>query len=415
MAGTVPAALPPGINPGWTDPNSPYYVPGSGAPANSPTIGPLSPGVKPATPDLNPKDYAGDNWSGPAIPWGGEGAGETTTNGQVPQSVLDQVPPKPPPWSPYAPTAGPGATPGIAPHNDGHPNSALPNPDSKYVDAFNAHMGEMRQAIDNQLASSVQQLGARRDAAAAVVAGLPAAFTKHLAAAKVDAGTLAKTISGTVGGRQAIGANDNDKLAGAVLSGGNNAAQETVPLLQLGNTANYGQGLDTLNAAHTTALGSLDSTEANFDASMASSAASLQGQKDMWTMEHTQIDPKTGQPMYDAKGNPILTGSGVAPTAQQLDTQAQNRGYTDSSGMSQGAQVATAVLSHEKGLTNVPPTSQAAASWKSWTPAQQASYTQSVNAALSSVKVDDIHNVKQYLVDQGLIYGPAFGIKTITG
>jgi len=397
MAGTVPSASPAAAPGTFVGPNGQTYSLPTGYTPPTPTAsaGPLSPGVPPSTPDTNPKDYEG---------------------GVVPYTVSSQVPGSgSTPWSPYGPTSGPGANPPVAPHNDGTPNSALPNPDNQYVDAFNAHMGEMRQAIDNQLASSVQQLGARRDAAAAVVAGLPAAFAKHLAAAKVDAGTLAHTLGGTVGGRQAIGANDNDKLAGAAISGGNAAALDTVPLLNLGNTANYGAGLDTLNAAHTDAISNLDQAAMNFDASQASQASSLAGQKSMWTLEHTQIDPTTGQPMYDKNGNPILSNGGTPPTQTQLDTQAQNRGYTDSNGMATGAKVATAILSHEKGLTNVPPTSTAASSWKSWTPAQQAGYMNAVNQALSSVKVDDIHNVKQYLADQGLIYGPAFGIKSITG
>ena len=299
-------------------------------------------------------------------------------------------------------------------------SSALPNPDQQYVDAFNAHMGEMRQAIDNSLASGIQQVGARRDAAAKVVAGLPAQFAAHYKNAKVDAGSMAKVMGGTVGGRRAIGGNANDTLAATMLSGGNAAANSTIPVLNLANQASYGQGVDTLNAAHLTAIENLGSQQASFDASQAASASSLAGQEAMWTTEHQAVDAQ-GHPMFGSSGKPLMQPSVASgtPTTEQLNGQAQSAGYTTAQNRASTSTAVDAAVKSGDFKTVLGTYGSGYAvdgGWSVMTPAQRSAYTNAVTSSFpKSIGTGQISDYIQGLVDAGIISGTAFHRTTKTG
>ncbi len=388
MAGTVPTVTPqqalgygPAPAAGFVGPGGSTTSLASGTP------------VVTQLPDQNYPSLGGVNGAqGPQLPQGPGSPGSLPNGGIIP-----------PPVGPLQYDANHVLPPGDVvingvivhqPSAPGAPPGTLPNPDQQYVDAFNASIGRQRQAIDNQLAASMHQLGARRDAAAAVIAGMPAQFAAHYKTAGTDAATMAKVMGGTVGGRQAVGANANDTLAAATLSGGNAAANSTVPILNLGNTANYGAGVDTLNAAHMTAEQNIESQQTQFDASMASGLSQVKNSEDLFKFEHT--DPNTG--VYT---NP-QSGTTSAPTRAQLDSAAVHQGFANAADLNSSVAAINKVVSAKNWPVPPPYTSKAQAASPQY---QQdyANYQNGIQKILNASGLAHNHAALQWMASHGYI------------
>lgn len=116
-----------------------------------------------------------------------------------------------------------------------------------YINAFNQNLTASRAAIDKQLAQAMGELGQRRDAAAAVVAQLPAdaarayqgSSTGLSQAAAAGQGAISPDVAGQVGALAAP--------LQAALSQNKAGTASMQPFLNLANMANYQGGTALLN------------------------------------------------------------------------------------------------------------------------------------------------------------------------
>lgn len=291
--------------------------------------------VPPAYPPANPGSGVGV--ANPAFADTTAGYPNAPTPAQVgepPAPIKAPVPTPLPPWPGLHLGKGDGSTP-TAPTPPGVDHPALINPDQQYVDQFNAHIGSMRQSIDNAFAANSQSLSARRDQAAAYVATLPGIYDRNFKAAVAhDAGIDVAAATG-IHGRSAVGgggvANANTGTAHALLANTNQAAHDTVPMLNMGVNANYGAGLTSLQNTRDTGLQGVDQTAAQFDASQASQASSQAASQNAANQSLTNQEKLLQWEAQNGTGKSALTVSDQIA----LNKVASGKGYTDVNGMAQ--------------------------------------------------------------------------------
>lgn len=137
-----------------------------------------------------------------------------------------------------------------------------------YVQQFAASQGAQQQAINASLLQAMQGLGARRDAAAKVVATAPQEATQAYHNALAAQTAAGKTAAHAAGG-PTIGGSAMDATLAHASAIANAGAQKGQPLLEAANTANYTQGQNALNNTQLQNEGALQQQQAQFDQSMA--------------------------------------------------------------------------------------------------------------------------------------------------
>lgn len=175
---------------------------------------------------------------------------------------------------------------------------------NEYVDKFNANLATMRGAIDNALATSLVSLGARRDAAAKVVAGIPQQIKDTYSQTDTkQSGIMAAADKGQIPGQE-IGGDANAKLYADDNVAARNSGTSLTPLLQAGVQSNYDLGEAGLNQAHLEGLSQLESQQAQFNAGMAGAEQqhnyALEDRQ--FKIDHPELDPDSRiSPLDQAK------------------------------------------------------------------------------------------------------------------
>lgn len=319
--------------------------------------------------------------------------------GQAPPGALDKAAPgggtrSATPYVPYIPPAGqgqyqsgiPGAgmqgpqgpqgpptqlSPSLVPGAPGHavlgsnPDQRLPITDvhadttkndpnqitynNEYVDKFNASMAAQRGAIDNALTTALTSLGARRDAASKVVAGIPQQIKDTYDQTDTKQSGVMATAQKAVGPRGAPGGAAN----AALYANDNEAAKKSglsvQPLLQAGVQSNYDLGEAGLNQAHLEGLSQLNSQQAQFDASMAAGqqARNYALEDRQFAIDHPELDPSTRLTADQRVDNAAQAAAAAEDTRRYNETQkttqdagAQTEGYTSYAGKQKGESLA---------------------------------------------------------------------------
>ena len=239
-----------------------------------------------------------------------------------------------------------------AAHESGNPNTL--QPDTNYVQAFNASIGAQRQAIDNMLASSMSQLGDRRDAAAKVIAAMPGQVAQTYKSAEGQQSAIMNAANAGSKNDQAIGAGANAPLIQNELAANEAAGKAATPLVQLGATANYDLGAAGLQQQALAGTQAADQQQAAFDAQQAATQ-----QAEQFQLAHTATPLSFAQqialkeagvnPSYAVNPQTGLTADQTATQARDANSAAAKLGYTDVNGMQTAAQRGPALIA---ALTN---------------------------------------------------------------
>jgi len=226
------------------------------------------------------------------------------------------------------------------------PDPAMPQPNHDYLKAFNDSIAVQRRGIDNALMAAMTSLGARRDAAAKVVAGVPQQVKDSYRSAETK-GSAVMTAATKASGRTAIGGDENAKLYEADLTSNRNAGHAVQPLLAAGVQANYDLGEAGLNAQHLAGMSQLDSQQAQFNAQMAGQQESRNYQLEdrQYAADHpTQGDNFYAHELFKSRLNPnnIDPKTGLTPDQSArlglaAEEQAKKAGFTSIAGQKQGA------------------------------------------------------------------------------
>lgn len=215
----------------------------------------------------------------------------------------------------------------------GAPNALQPPPAAPadpmaayqpYIDSFNKSLQSSQAAIAAQIAQAQQQMGQRRDAAAQVVAGLPAAAKQSYQGASqglssalaAGQGSLSPDVAGKV---SALGG----PLDAALQQ--NQAGESGMePFLNLANMANYQTGSSNLSAAqaNATAQGQTEQRTLQSALLQAQVAANSQQHQNDFTAQQNALNREAslGQQAAatDAQTNAQLAASGYHTTAAQV-------------------------------------------------------------------------------------------------
>lgn len=229
-----------------------------------------------------------------------------------------------------------GAAPAAAPS----PNEI--NPNQQYLAAFNAALAQQRQAIDNQLAQSLGSLGARRDSAAKVIAGMPKQIAANYDAA-TNTGAQEGAIASAAGSPDAVGGNINDPLIASTLAQNKAAGQSIEPLVQLGAQANYDSAVAGLQQQAFAGRQDIAQQQAQFAQQQYLQQAGYA--HDAATQAYNPVnDQEIGRAQY-LQTHPQLAaslGSSTVPYAQsqqgQLDTFAKSNGFINGQDLAQTMQ-----------------------------------------------------------------------------
>lgn len=267
------------------------------------------------------------------------------------------------------PATGQGTTfsPYSAPQNPAlDPSLVAPfNPSGDYAAQFHASIGSQRQALDNALATSLAQLGGRRDAAAKVIAGIPGQVQGEFKAANARAANVKGNADKAEGVGRANGGKGGDLNAGLYaqdLNQNEAASTAVTPLLQLGATANYDLGASGLQQQHLAGVSALEQQQAAFDQQMAGQQSQEAFQHNEGTLNYerglaTTPAPQTPEQqvaIYQAEhGVPLTPEQQVAVYQAEhpqnndannrsnnaADAAAVGKGYTSADGQAKATQV----------------------------------------------------------------------------
>lgn len=245
--------------------------------------------------------------------------------------------------------AGPANPERTDPHEDAAADPNQVGIDNQYVEQFNASMARQRAAIDAALVTSLTQLGARRDAASKVVAGIPQQIkdtynqTDTKQSGIMNAATKATGPRGAPGGdaNAALYANDNEASKKSGLS--------VQPLLQAGVQSNYDLGEAGLNQEHLAGLSQLASQEAQFNAGMAAAEQShnYSVEDRQYLIDHPEADPNNKitpyqQAQLDAAEQDRKDRLNAAndDKLNSAEATATGEGYTSAAGKAKGESIA---------------------------------------------------------------------------